>query len=126
MRFLPRVRVRRAGPPAASAASLATVHIHCGRRAETKVRALCVLALTKPSAHLLGLHVNRHDAATACLRLAVALDGPGTMLLDQLVDQLSREPSVRDLHWHQHREPDTRTRKPQPTRRPFHTHGYGS
>ncbi|QCX82707.1 hypothetical protein C9F11_45755 (plasmid) [Streptomyces sp. YIM 121038] len=38
-----------------------------------------MLTLAKPSARLLGLHVNRHDAATAHLRLAIALDGVGTV-----------------------------------------------
>jgi hypothetical protein len=126
VRFLPRMRVRKAKPPAASASSLATVHIQCDQSAETKVRALCVLALTKPSAHLLGLTISRHDAATAHLRLTVALDDPGVVPLDQLVDQLSREPSVRDLHWHQVREPNAQMRKPQSTRRPFHAHCHGA
>ncbi|MFD9822360.1 hypothetical protein [Streptomyces violascens] len=126
MRFLPRVWVRRAGPPAVAASSLATVHIHCDQRAEIKVRALCVLALTKPSAHLLGLHITRHDAATAHLQLSAALDDPGTVLLDQLVDQLSREPSVRDLHWNQVREPAAQRYKPQSTRRLTHARCHGA
>lgn len=115
-----------AGRPAASASSLAIVHIDCDRRAEIKVRALCVLALSTPSAHLLGLNISRHDTATAHLRIAIALDGPGTVPLDQLVDRLPREPGVCDLHWHQHRGPNARMRKPQSTRRSFHAHCHGA
>lgn len=72
-----------AGRPAPSASSLSTVHSDYDRRAEIKVRALCALALTAPSAHLLGLNISRHDTATAHLRLAIALDGPGTAPLNR-------------------------------------------
>ncbi|WP_267887051.1 hypothetical protein [Streptomyces sp. WM6378] len=40
MRFLRRVRARRAGRPAPSASSLSNVHSDYDRRAEIKVRAL--------------------------------------------------------------------------------------
>ncbi|MEV5283446.1 hypothetical protein ACFYMW_37290 [Streptomyces sp. NPDC006692] len=126
MRFLPRVSVRKTGQPAGPASSRAILHVHCDQHAQIKVRALCVLALTTPSARLLSLHADQHDAATAHLRLEIALDDPGTVPLDRLVDQLSREPGVRDLHWHQHPEPNPQTCKTQWTRRPSHAHHCGT
>ncbi|MFF2809684.1 hypothetical protein ACFVT2_21430 [Streptomyces sp. NPDC058000] len=104
MRFLPRPHAKKSGPPTTPAPALATIHIHCDHPAATKVRALCVLALTQPGAHLQALHASRHGA-TVYLRATVALDGPDTGPLDHLVDQLSRVPYVRDLHWHQCRTP---------------------
>ncbi|WP_406503042.1 hypothetical protein [Streptomyces sp. NBC_00212] len=112
MRFLPRTYLRRPRQPAAPLSSFATVHVHCGQRAETKVRALCVLALSRPGAHLEALHVDRPDEATVHLRVTAALHSPQTTVLDHLVDQLSREPHVRDLHWHQHHTPGTRAHEP--------------
>ncbi|QHC26416.1 hypothetical protein [Streptomyces sp. GS7] len=99
MRFLPRTHAKKSGPPATPVSALATIHIHCDHQAAAKVRALCVLALSRPGAHLQALHASRLGA-TVYLRATVTLDGPETGPLDHLVNQLSRVPYVRDLHWH--------------------------
>ncbi|OIJ86761.1 hypothetical protein [Streptomyces monashensis] len=99
MRFLPRTHAKNSGPSTTPVSTLATIHIHCDHQVSAKVRALCVLALSRPGARLQALHASRHGV-TAYLRVTLTLDGPDTGPLDHLVDQLSRVPHVRDLHWH--------------------------
>ncbi|MGC0417261.1 hypothetical protein [Embleya sp. AB8] len=55
------------------------------------------------------------DQATAHLRLTLAVDD-----LDRLVDQLSREPGVRDVRWHVHPAPHPYGRHAEQARRPTH------
>ncbi|GAA2693821.1 hypothetical protein [Streptomyces lunalinharesii] len=110
MRFLFRSSIRqnnRPGTetPVARSRELVTLHVHCDRGAENKVRALCVLAMGRPGARVEAVRVDPSDAFTAHLRLTVTLDGTATSLLDRLLDMLSGMPSVRDLHWHRHDVP---------------------
>ncbi|MER6046605.1 hypothetical protein ABT168_03885 [Streptomyces sp. NPDC001793] len=110
MRLLPRSRRKQASRPGTEATpsrprELITFHVHCDREAENKVRALCVLALSRPGARVEAMHTGPYDAFTTNVQMLVTLDGPQTGLLDRLVDMLSGVPSVRDLHWHRHDEP---------------------
>ncbi|MGD3107738.1 hypothetical protein [Streptomyces sp. YGL11-2] len=110
MKFLPRSRRKQTRHPdtettASRSRELVTFHVHCDRGAETKVRALCVLALSRPGARIEAMHTGPYDAFTTNVQMMVTLDGPETGLLDRLVDMLAGVPSVRDLHWHRHDEP---------------------
>ncbi|MCC3775301.1 hypothetical protein [Streptomyces sp. UNOB3_S3] len=101
MRMLPRSHSRRPLPPR-PAAITGTLHARCDRRVENKVRALCVIGLTGPGARLSSLHIVDPDDAVdvvVAVRLTFAADGPALVALERLVEQLSREPGVRDLHW---------------------------
>ncbi|MFE6687484.1 hypothetical protein ACFVFQ_13500 [Streptomyces sp. NPDC057743] len=109
MRFLPRSLLRQTKRPDTGATAvrpreLVTLHVHCDQGAETHIRALCVLALSRPGARVEAVRVDPSDAFTTHLQLMVTLDSTATGLLDRLVDMLSGMPPVRDLHWH--RAPD--------------------
>ncbi|MEU3355065.1 hypothetical protein [Streptomyces sp. NPDC037389] len=101
MRLLPRSPSRRPLPPR-PATTTGTLHARCDRRVENKVRALCVLGLSGPGARLSSLHiVDPDDTAdvVVTVRLTFAEGAPALVALERLVEQLSREPGVRDLHW---------------------------
>ncbi|MFF4410746.1 hypothetical protein ACFY2W_11715 [Streptomyces sp. NPDC001262] len=105
MRLLTRPLFRRPAPPPPVAPTHGTISAQCERRVEGKVRALCVLAFAGTGARLNSLHViEPDDSVTVVVRITLTLPGPGGVALDRLVDQLSHEPGVRDLHWRLHTE----------------------
>lgn len=100
MRFVPlsrvrAVRARKAEAPPAHA----TLHARCEAAAEAKVRALCILTLTTTGAHLLAFDSNPQGDGTVLMRLTLALDGPSSGPLEELVSQLSHDNGVRELRW---------------------------
>ncbi|MFB7636278.1 hypothetical protein ACFC0M_35805 [Streptomyces sp. NPDC056149] len=114
MRFLPRTLLKQTKRPGTEATAvrpheLVTLHVHCDQGAETQVRALCVLALSRPGARVEAVRVDPSDVFTTHLQMLVTLDGTETGLLDRLVDMLSGMPPVRDLHWHRDRHDDPRS-----------------
>ncbi|GHF43127.1 hypothetical protein [Streptomyces morookaense] len=103
MRLLTRPLFRRPAPPPPAAPTHGTISARCERRVEAKVRALCVLAFAGTGARLNSLHIiEPDDSVTVVVRITLTLAGPAGVALERLVDQLSREPGVRDLHWRLH------------------------
>ncbi|WP_043262954.1 hypothetical protein [Streptomyces sp. CT34] len=75
----------------------------CDRRVEKKIRALCFLAFANTGTRLHSLHTVEPDGSVhVLLRLTLTADSPAAAALERLVVQLTREPQVRELHWHLH------------------------
>jgi putative Mg2+ transporter-C (MgtC) family protein len=78
----------------------ATVHLRCGRRAETHIRALLFQALTASGLAPTGLRARREGEDTTSVRATIAVGGDVASALEPVIARLSLEPGVRDLHWH--------------------------
>ncbi|MFF3153261.1 MgtC/SapB family protein [Streptomyces sp. NPDC057910] len=78
----------------------ATVHLHCERRAETRIRALLLQALNASGLPPTGLRAYRDGQDTTSLRATVTITGDVASALEQVISRLSLEPDIRDLHWH--------------------------
>jgi putative Mg2+ transporter-C (MgtC) family protein len=83
----------------------ATVHLVCDRADESHVRALLSHAIAGEGLSPTGLRVLRDGEDTSALRAGVLLHGDPGRSLEQLIARLSREPGVRDLHWHLYHGP---------------------
>ncbi|MFJ8390722.1 MgtC/SapB family protein [Streptomyces sp. NPDC094438] len=78
----------------------ATVHLHCERHAETRIRALLLQALNASGLPPIGLRAHRDGQDTTSVRATVTITGDAASALEQVIARLSLEPDIGDLHWH--------------------------